>query len=441
MTTHRGRGVLKQLLLAILLVSLVRAQELKPWPDGTELQLREEVFGLRLRVGRELRGDAAGEKFLREAFARDPQPEVKAYMAWACLFGQGWGMPTLIDPVRGGALALEAAAEGSMVAVDVYGRAVGQGLIEGVPPVQSTKWLQRAATAGVPRSMARLGVCRVAGFGVMRNVEEGLRLARQAAELGIPDGLAEIAAGYEAGTLGGAANLEAALDLYAEAALHASGPAWARLTELAKTNPRAKRLLVRARVREANDAAWMMEGKARGLVRELEQLAGDDPVALVELGEAYLVGYYAPRDYPKAKAYFERAAAQSSDDARYFLAKMQLRGFAGPKEPGPALERIQQLADWGNGRALAYLGYVNYWGTEEVPDGKKNELLAFRYTRQAAQRGDVWSLANLAFCYEHGIGTPENYVLAAKVYWQAFLRGYQPGREKTRRLLNFVKSA
>jgi TPR repeat protein len=427
------------MILAWSLVRVTGAETAPEWPDGTPQQNQEEIFGLRLRVARELRGDQAGEKFLREAFARDPRPEVKAFMAWVCFFGKGWGMPSLVDPDRGEKLALEAIGEGSTIARDIYGRAIGQGLIIGKGQAEALRWVKEAAADRVPRSLARLGHYTAIGWGVPADVPAGLALARQAAELGLPDGLVEIAGAYEKGRIGGKPDLDAALALYAEAAKHRDEYSWGRLNELGKTNPRARLLTQIVLVHGANQAVWMMPSKGRGLVKELEAIAGDDPAALMELGEVHLEGYYGKRDHAKALELFERAAAKGDTDAKFFLAKMQLRGWARPKDTAAGLAGIRQLADEGNCRAAAYLGYVHYWGANEAPGIKKDEEMAFRYVRRAAEKGDAWSLVNLGACYEHGIGTPENYGLAAKIYWQAFLRGYQPGLEKTSRLLKFVK--
>jgi TPR repeat protein len=160
---------------------------------------------------------------------------------------------------------------------------------------------------------------------------------------------------------------------------------------------------------------------------------------LVELGESSLVGYYSRRDYAKARDYFDRAAAQGFEDAKFFLAQMRLRGWGEPKDPAAGLASIRTMAANGNVRAAAYLAYVHYWGAGEAPGAKKDEAAAFQYTRQAAEKGDVWALASLAFCYEHGIGTPTDYAQAARIYWRAYVRGYQPGLEKTITHLKFVK--
>lgn len=415
------------------------AEVITHWPEGSPQQIREDVFGLRLRVVRELRGDQAGETLLREAFERDPRSEVKAFMAWVCFYGKGWGMPSLVDPKRGEQLALEAISEGSVIARDIYGRAMAQGIAKGGSPAEAIRWLKEGAAADVPRSLARLGRYTAEGWNVPANVTEGIKLARRAAELGATDGLAEIAAACEQGRISGAPDLDTALTLYAEAAKHRDDYSWERLNELGKTNQRARLLTKVVMVSGANQAVWMMPNKGRGLVKELEDIAGDDPAALTELAESYLVGYYSKRDYVKALDLFNQAAAKGNTDAKFFLAKMQLRGWSRPKDPVAALAEIRALADSGNNHAAAYLGYVHYWGASEAPGVKKDEATAFRYVRLAAERGDTWSLVNLGYCYEHGIGTPENYALAAKVYWQAYIRGYQPGLERTKTLIAFVK--
>lgn len=426
------------------------ATQARKWPDGTPAELRDDLVGLRLRVARELKGDKAGEKFLREAFAKTPDSAVKAHMAWVCFFGKDWGMPSMVDPVRGKLLAVEAAAEGSKVAAEVYGRAIMNGLVAGVPPMQGVAWLQKGAEADMPRSLARLGVCYMTGFGVTRNPTKGIALARRAAELGFPLGLTDIGTGLADGNFGLPPDLPMVLNLYHEAARHNDPDAWVRLQKIAENNPKTRVLLLASQVHEANNLAWTVSGKANDLtwilssnvrkrVKELEQLTVDEPVAMLELGEAYLMGYHAPRDYAKAKAFLEKAVAKGSEDAQVLLAMMKLRGFGQPKDAEAGLAVIQRLADAGNHRAAGYLGWVHYWGVSEAPGLAKDEAKAFHYARVAAERGDVWSLINLGACYEHGVGTPENYLLAAKVYWQAYQRGFKLGLDKTRRLLNFVK--
>jgi len=427
--------------LGLFVVTGLFAEDTKSaatWPDATEQQIREEVFGLRLRVARELKGDAGGEKFLRREFESRPSTEAKAYMAWISFYSAGWGMPSLADPRRGKELAEAAIAEGSTVAMDVYGRALLQGLVPGAKPAEAIPWLEKAAAAGVPRSLGRLGCLKVQGWNTPKDVAGGIELAIRAAELGMPDNLNELGLSAEKGANGDKTKLQSAFRLYALAARHDNGEAWRRLLELGKTHPAALLLTRIERVRMANNAVWMMPVKGKEYVKELASMASDDPEAQVELGVSHLDGYYAKRDYPRARELFQNAAGKGNEDARFYLAKMRLLGFATPREPA-ALEDIRLLAEAGNVRAASYYAFIHYWGSSDVPGLKKDEAVAFRFVRQAAEKGDVWALANLGFCYLHGIGTAKNNALAAKVYWQAFLRGYKDGLEKTISLLKFIE--
>ena len=168
-------------------------------------------------------------------------------------------------------------------------------------------------------------------------------------------------------------------------------------------------------------------------------MAGDHPQALVELGRAHMDGEYARRDYKVARDCFTRAAAQGNREAEFFLAKMKLRGWGEEARPDAALGEIRALADDGLAEAANYLGYLYYWGTKEGAGLAKDEAKAFDYVRRAAEKGHPFALVNLGICYESGIGTPKNYPLAAKIFWQAYTRGYTAGRNRVRSLMAFIK--
>lgn len=410
------------------------------WPDGTPEQIREDIFGVRFRQIREIDGPRAGLEFLRKEIERAPTPPAKAYYAWISLFSEGWGYPQMKDVARGQSLAEEAAKEGSVVAKDVLARAKGMKLIPAESDAEVNKLLADAAAEGSTRSMARLGYYRAIGYGGPADVAEANRLARRAAELGQPIGLVEIGQAYEAGAIGDKPDLTKALEYYYEAGGHAEPEAWKKLQELeAKNVPQARLYRALVNVREANRAGWLVPARVREHVKVLAEVAGNHPQALVELGRAYTDGKYASRDYKLAHDHFERAAAQGNVDAQFFLARMRLDGLGETAQPAEALATIRRLAEQGNGEAGNYLGYIYYWAPSEAKGVKKNPEMAFQYVRQAAEKGHPAALLNLGFCYENGIGTPINYPLAAKIYWQAYLRGYAEGRARVRSLMAFIK--
>lgn len=433
---------LKRALAAVFLLatSALRAEENPEtrWPDVPPEQRREMAFELRMRVKCEIDGDAAGEKFLRREFARDPNPAVKTFMARMCFFGKDWGMPTLVDPARGRVLAEEAIAAGSASALEVLGCAAAEGLAPGLQPSEAIPFLQRGVERGVPRCMARMGWYQVTGWNQPVNFVQGMLLARRAAELGNPGGLVDIALAFEKGTAAGGPNVPAAAEIYRQAWRFGSRLGREGLERLAASNERAQLLFAVERARVANEGRWMMPKRGTEFIARLEAMNSPAPEALTELAIAHAEGYYTKRNVALAREMLETAKLSASEDAKFELARLSVEGIGSPRDPA-ALEEIRAMADAGNARAAKYYGFVHYWGTSMVPGLKKDEAKAFRYMRLAAQKGDIFALANLAFCYEHGLGTKEDYLLAAKLYWEAFKQGFVDGSEKARRNLNFVK--
>lgn len=439
------RRYLPWLLAIIGLWSAVMGCAAEPewaWPEASPEQLKEDVFGVRFRQTREIDGPKAGLDFLRREYQRSPQPYVKAYYAWVCLFAEAWGYPEMKDEALGLRLAAEAVRAGSVVARDVLARAKGRGVGGPENPPEAARLLTEAAASGATRSMARLAYYQAIGYGMPADPVKGDRLARQAAELGMPLGLVEIGQAYESGTIGGRPDLGRAMAYYYEASCHAEPAARDKLLELQKQKvPQADLYHSLGYVRDANRAHWIAPSRVREQVQALTGLAGDHPEALVELGCAHLDGVYARRDHTVARDYLNRAAAKGQIEAKFFLQKMRLRGWGEKAAPAEALAEIHALAGQGSLEAANYLGYLYYWAPSEAPGLEQSREKAFHYVRKAATGGHPFGVMNLAYCYENGIGTPVNYALAAKIYWQAYTRGFVKGRDKVRRLMAFVKES
>ncbi|MBI2511888.1 MAG: sel1 repeat family protein [Opitutae bacterium] len=427
-------------MICLLVGAAARADESPDvsWPDVPPAQRAEMAFELRMRVICETKSDAAGEKFLRQEFARDPRPAVKAFMVRMYFYGKDWGMPLLVDAKRGRQLAEEAIAEGSAAALDVYGRAIAEGLVEGKSRSEAIAFIRRGVERGVPRCMARLGWYHILGWNVPVNIPRGIHLVRRAAELGNPGGLVDIAAAYEEGTAAPGASPPLALEFYRQAWRFNSAKGRDALKRLAATNENAKLLYATELARTANGGRWMMLKRGKEYLVALESMNPTFPDAMTELGLAHAEGYYAKRDLPLARKLLGAAVAGGSQDARFVLARLRLEGIGCTREPA-ALEEIHTMADAGNVRAAGYYGYVHYWGASVVAGLKRDEATAFRYIRLAAQKGDLFAVHNLAVCYANGVGTREDYLLAAKLYWESFEQGESSGSEKARRYLNFVK--
>ncbi|MDP1580558.1 MAG: tetratricopeptide repeat protein [Candidatus Didemnitutus sp.] len=409
------------------------------WPAASPEVLREELFGLRVLLALEDKGPKGTTKFLRESLAKDPSPHVQAWVARLSLLAKDYGVEPAVDLATAETLANGAAAYGSLVALDTLARVKLNGLSGYAGDFESgVELLGKAATAGYPAAIATEGVLFMRGKGRPKDVARGALMIRRAAALGQPQGLFEIGVDFEMGGTFGPPNLEVAMEHYCLLAQY-SNQGLNRLKMLADAgHARARFFYLLARVRRFNEGEEIAPSAARAAVADLAALETGDPRAWVELGVAHLVGVYATRDYARAKNFFERALP-FEEDAKMFLAYMQVGGLGVPKEAEAGLAKFGELADKGNARAAAWLGALYYWGNSDMKHVRKNKTKAFHYTRQAAEAGCSIGLRNLAFCYEHGIGTPENYTLAAIIYWRVKQAGWRDGKEKVIRHLAFAK--
>jgi TPR repeat protein len=418
------------------------ATQVYRWPDAPPVILREDLFGIRFRLVLQDKGAVAAEKFLRAAWEKDRAPEVKAYVAWVSLWPAAWGVNALIPPAECERVLLEAIEEGSAVAADVLARArlYGQaGLAR--DEAAGVKLLDLAVERGLPRALARRGSYRIRGQHGLPDAQLGYAEVRRAAALGSAIGLVEVAESFERDSRFGVPMSGVALEYYYLLALENDGLGWKKLQELAeKKVPRAALLHALAKVRFANEGGFIVPSVVRRHLAFLEKEGQDEPRAQVELGVAKLRGGdFSRRDVEAAKRHFERALAHGNDEARFFLAYMRVRGLAGPQDLAGGLQEMTALADAGNVRATSRLGYFYYWGTADAGKIPKDPAKAFHYARMAAEAGSKPAAMNLAHCYKHGIGTKENYVLAAKLYWIATDYGYYGAKEDLVRQLPFAK--
>lgn len=412
------------------------------WPDAPPAVLREEIFGIRFRLALRDKGGEAAAKLLRAELKKNPgSPEARAYAAWVSLFPKGWGIEPIVPEEACEGLLRGAMADGSAVAKDVLGFV----LTEGHPAVASNKdeglrLLIESAVAGFPRSIGRIGRMEMNGRHVPANPESGRQGLLRAMALGSTTDLAFQAEDYEYGR-GGPPQPEWAMELYYQLALDNESLGWSKLREFTQREvPGAGLLLAVASTRFANEGGFGTFAEMKKNVAFLEQEGANDPRALMELGVVRLFGADGSRrDHQRAREYFQKAADWGNTEARFFLAYMRQRGFGGPREPEQALKEMTALADSGDARAAARLGSFYYWGTSDTGDWPKDPAKAFHYTRQAAEWGSRWAAINLAHCYKHGIGTRENPVLAAKLYWIAYNYGVRGAKEDLLRQLAFAK--
>ncbi|MBI2511905.1 MAG: sel1 repeat family protein [Opitutae bacterium] len=433
-------------MLSLFATGAVRAETAYQWPDAPPAVLREELFGIRFRLVLGDKGPAKAAQFLRDEMRKRPDaPEVRAYVAWVSLFPKGWGLGEIVPNETCESLLRMAARDGSLVAKDVLGYALVHGQLGlGEDRAEGLRLLREAAGAGFARSIGRLGHMKVQGWGVPANPVEGVFDLQRAVALGSTMDLADVAEAFErqVSPIGikhwGPGR---ALEYYYLLALENDGLGWKKLAEFEQKGvPDAKLMRSLAYVRFANEGGFIVPSVVRQHLAVLESAGQNDGRACVELGVAKLFGVdWIKRDPAGAKEYFTRALRQGNQEAKFFLAYMRLRGLAGPQEKDAALAEMTAMADAGNVRACSRLGFFYYWGTSEAGKLKEDPAKAFHYTRKAAELGSKLAIMNLAHCYKHGIGTKENPVLAAKLYWRATDYGYYGAKEDLVRQLAFAK--
>jgi len=419
--------------------------EAPQWPDAPAAVLREELFGIRFRLILRDKGEAKAAAFLKDELRKRPTaPEVQAYAAWVSLFPKSWGMGELIAADAREPMLRTAARAGSLVAKDVLGYAlVNGGLGIAGDPEEGIKLLGEAAAAGHARSIGRLARMQIEGWHVPQDVAQGERGLLRALALGSMVDLSDLAEACEKGQARGIPPAEQpakALEYYYLLALENDGDAWKKLRARAEQNePQAALLLSLAYVRFANEGGVIAPSVVKRHIAVLEASGLIDPRVCVELGVAKLFGNWGRRDWRAAQDYLVRAAFAKDQEAELFLAYLTLRGFDGEEQMKQGLAAITALADAGHPRACAWLGYFYYWGTTEAGKLPKDPAKAFHYTRKGAELGSRWAALNLAHLYKHGVGTKENPVLAAKLYWMAWNYGVPSAKENLQMQLPFAK--
>jgi TPR repeat protein len=441
------RVIPRAILFVALWVAIGRVGAAEPtaaavrWPEIDPALRSEEAFGLKLQLVMYERKKEAGRKFVEEALARDPQPYVKAYAAWIGYFGRAWGLEPATDFTRVHSLATEAVAGGSVVGMDVLGRATAFGLGMPANAKESARLLTAAAAKGSMWATCQLGFYYVTGYGVPRDLAKGERLMRRAAELGgVTTNYYDLAVLYEKGEYGWPKDPMKEMECYYRAALCDGKLGSDRLEALGKQRvPEARLYRALARVHWANDDAKIEASDVREQVKVLEDIGQDSAAAQFELGTLYAEGEWVHRDIPRAQAHLNRAKAMGDRRANVTLARIRLYGWGVPRDVDGAVSDLALMAAFDNPDAAGCLGHLYYWGSSDVREMKEDEAKAFELTRVAAENGKVRALWDLARDYEHGIGVKKDYLVAASLYWLAYKRGFEDGGHQALRMFAWVK--
>ncbi len=137
--------------------------------------------------------------------------------------------------------------------------------------------------------------------------------------------------------------------------------------------------------------------------------------AQIVMGMAYEGGRVVPRNYGKAFALFERAAASGHPMGENALALMYVMGEGTSRNPVEAFKWFQKAAEEGYAQAVHNLGWMYYTGEGVQRDPAK----AVELFRKAAERGSAGGMNRLAIAYEQGQGVPQDHAQAMNWYRKA----------------------
>jgi TPR repeat protein len=196
-------------------------------------------------------------------------------------------------------------------------------------------------------------------------------------------------------------------------------------------------------------------------VPALEQKAeAGDVEAQVVMGGAYNRGNVVPRDYGKALALFQKAAASGHPMAEESLGIMYVIGHGTQRNPAEAFKWFQKAAEHGYAQGVDDVGWMYYRGegTERDPakavelfrkaselgspsgmnrlgiayaEGKgvsRDNVQAVSWFRKAAEAGDVQAQFNLAQKYDLGGGVQKDHTEVAIWYRKAAEQDYEPAQ-------------
>jgi TPR repeat protein len=130
-------------------------------------------------------------------------------------------------------------------------------------------------------------------------------------------------------------------------------------------------------------------------IYHLERAAeGGRPRAMTLLGERLMLGDKAPKDVPKAVTWLERAGLNADSEAYKLLARHYRGEFGAPQDLPKAADALAKASRLPNHSTSILVGLARLYafGVNGQPDIKA----ALTYYRQAADRGDVGALTDMA---------------------------------------------
>jgi TPR repeat protein len=145
-----------------------------------------------------------------------------------------------------------------------------------------------------------------------------------------------------------------------------------------------------------------------------------DPAAMLRLGGLYEQGLAVPRNYGKAREWYEKAAAAGLAEGYYNTGLCYEIGMGAETDLAKAAANFEQAAALGLPPALYKLGLWHQDGTGV----DKNTAKALEYLALAADGGHDFAANDLGVIYSKGaLGQKQNLKLALNLFLQAAEKG------------------
>ena len=142
--------------------------------------------------------------------------------------------------------------------------------------------------------------------------------------------------------------------------------------------------------------------------------------AQYNLGNSYYLGKGVIQDYVESAKWYRKAADQGDADGERELGRCYAYGKGVAQDYDEAVKWYRKAADQGDVDAQNGLGYCYENGNGVTQD----DVEAVKWYRKAAEQGNVTAQNNLGNCYFDGRGIQQSYTQAVKWYTKAAEQGF-----------------
>ena len=254
--------------------------------------------------------------------------------------------------------------------------------------------LRTAAAAGDAVAAVLAGIIYYDGIGVTKDYATGADLFRDAAQTGLPRGMANYGLAFEAGMGGLPRDPAQAMQWYRRAADAGNGKGMAQVGYLYANGSGVEKSPTEA-------LRWYRRAADAG-----------NTMAMTQIGSSYLEGLGVAKDDVQALQWYRRAADAGSSGGMYSVGWMYHQGRGVTADYSEAMRWFLRAADANDADAMHEIATFYYLGQGVG----KDDTQAMKWSRRAAELGNAASMGNVGFFYENGVGVGKDYGQALQWY-------------------------